>query len=166
MRNAMILFGALIVSTATITAQSSSSSQSPTKPLSFVGCLEQSQRATTAESGAFILNTPTPSTATTDTRKGTPEDPASNARAVVPPLDAGDTGRAESKIANVFVLDGSSSDLAKHVGHKVEVTGLLKPAVTPAQSAATSSTAAAPAAAVPHLQVSAVKMVAASCSGN
>lgn len=161
MRNAMIVLSALVIGTVTIGAQSSSTEQSQ-KPVSFVGCLEQSRRATTAESDAFVLNTPTPAASTVETAQRA----ATSGQAAIPPLDAGDTGRAESKIANVFVLDGAQSDLSKHVGHKVEVTGLLKPATTPAASETAVASGKAPAPAVPHLQVSAVKMVAASCSTN
>ena len=149
-------------------AQSSPSPSTATKdvptPTSFVGCLEQSQRTAIApESGSFVLSSPTlaPSAAV----KGTPDDPASNARAAIPPADAGDTGRAEGKIAGTYVLEGSKTELAKHIGHKVEVTGILKPAA-PAAATTSPATGAPTPSAVPHLQVTAIKMVSASCSGN
>jgi hypothetical protein len=154
---------ATLLSTSMAAAQTASTSTpAPQKPTTFVGCLEQSQRAATAESGAFVLNTPTP-VASAEMRKGTPEDPASNARATVPPLDAGDTGRAEGKLANVYVLDGPTTELSKHIGHKVEITGTLKPVTDTATSSPASAGART---AVPHLQVAGIKMVAASCSGN
>jgi hypothetical protein len=161
-----VLSSALVaaVVSAQSTTPSSSGNASP-KSSSFIGCVEQSQRTATTESGAFVLSTPTPSTATAGMRKGTPDDPASNARANVPPIDAGDTGQAEGKIANVYVLDGSTAELSKHVGHKVEVTGTLKNTGTGPSASPASDPAGVPPA-VPHLQVSAVRMVSESCSGN
>src|SRR5262245_55333898 len=112
-------------------SQTPSSSQKATdKPMAFVGCLEQSQRTTAPTSGAFSLSTPTPAAPTAEAKRGAADAPSSSARPAVPPIDAGDTGRAESKVAGTFVLDGAPAELSKHVGHKVEITGVLKPGAT------------------------------------
>jgi hypothetical protein len=73
-----------------------------------------------------------------------------------------------------YILEGGS-DLEKHAGHQIEVTGTLVPASTGASGAAgagaagagatsgagsTSASAAAP----QHLKVTSVRMISATCS--
>jgi len=64
------------------------------------------------------------------------------------------------------MLDGTSSELTAHVGHEVEITGMIEPAsgssaTTTSGSATTTSGSAG---ASQHLKVSSVKMISSSCS--
>jgi hypothetical protein len=89
---------------------------------------------------------------------------------------SGDTTAAPSTASTAmsYRLDGSDTELAPHVGHKVEITGRVASseaaATTPSRepgapnpSAAPSATASAQASA-PKLKVESVKMIAESCS--
>jgi len=68
------------------------------------------------------------------------------------------------------MLDGSSSELTPHVGHEVEITGMIEPsssgsagtsATTTGAGATTTSGAAG---ASQHLKVSSVKMISSTCT--
>ena len=79
---------------------------------------------------------------------------------------------SSATIASMYRLDGDTSKLTPHVGHKVEVTGSVQmPSSTGAPSASvggaasgTPSASASSAANAPMFKVDSVKMVAASCT--
>jgi len=73
---------------------------------------------------------------------------------------------ASSSSASTWKLEGSSSDLEEHIGHKIQVTGKEKPAAAPEPGATTgtSGTTGASSSNSRSLDVKSVKMVAASCS--
>jgi hypothetical protein len=105
---------------------------------------------TSAGSTAGATATPPPATSTTGTT-GTTGTTAESAR---------------SASHTSYALDGSDSDLKKHVGHKIEVTGTIVPP-SAASSSATSTTAAASASSSmtpERLKVSSVRMISADCS--
>lgn len=89
------------------------------------------------------------------------------------------TAPAKGTTAASYVLEGDSSELRKHVGHQIEVTGHLDTAASAAPPAAATSVAtsgtagavaedtknrAASAAAMPHVRVDSVRMISANCS--
>jgi hypothetical protein len=91
----------------------------------------------------------------------------------------GTTAPAKGTTAASYVLEGDSSELRKHVGHQIEVTGHLDTAASAAPPAAATSVAtsgtagavaedtknrAASAAAMPHVRVDSVRMISANCS--
>ena len=83
------------------------------------------------------------------------------------PEAAGTSGRAAA--AKTYRLDGTDTQLAGHVSHKVEITGTLDEpsamgsasgtAGTPSETAGTAGAKAT----APRLKVQSVKMVAATC---
>jgi hypothetical protein len=74
------------------------------------------------------------------------------------PGAAGTSGAARTT-ASSYRLDGESSTLSPHVGHKVEITGTVQ-----AAPATGKTDPPAPASGAPRLKVEAVKMIASSCT--
>ena len=134
---------------------------SPLKKLTLTGCLERADQftasgvpspvATTVDSQSFVLiGADQPSL-----------DAAPAAVGTTGAISAGDNvAKAASRIGHMYKLDGDPAVLNKHVGHRVEVLGIIDP-TSPAgrppdpqnPSAATS----------PVLMVESVKMVADLC---
>jgi hypothetical protein len=85
----------------------------------------------------FMLNGATAPDATEDTR----------ARAA--------TGQSPAELPTAYVLDGNRQDIESHLGHRVEVTGLLT-APNEGGPAATKST-------VRHIQVASIRMLSSTC---
>jgi hypothetical protein len=85
------------------------------------------------------------------------------------PTSTGTSGTAatapgsSSSMKPSYTLDGSDSDLKKHVGHKVEVTGTIDSASAGNRPTSTTGTAAQ-ASNAPRLKVASIKMIAADCS--
>ena len=78
------------------------------------------------------------------------------------PADANETartraaaGEAPAELPASYVLDGNKTEIEKHLGHRVEVTGAL----TAPNDGAPASTKSN----VKHIQVSAIRMLAATC---
>jgi hypothetical protein len=82
----------------------------------------------------------------------------------------GTTAGAAGTSGASYILDGTESELTRHVGHKVEITGTLdKSASSPSSSAPATTTppaAGSPsmASAQQHVKVTAIKMVSSSCT--
>lgn len=126
-------------------AQAPSSSQAQTdKPVTLSGCLE---RAPQSDAGA----PPSSSAAATASTKFVLTNASATASGAV-----GTAGAA--KPATRYQLDVEDTKVSPHIGHKVEVTGILQ-----APSSASPSGASPSMAAAPRLKVNAVKMVAATC---
>jgi hypothetical protein len=96
---------------------------------------------------ATVGSTGTGTTGTTGTTSTTATSPESSAKANA-----------------TYALLGSDSDLKKHVGHKVEVTGKLDSSSPDRPSATTGTATATSAANAPKIQVSSIRMIAADCS--
>ena len=73
------------------------------------------------------------------------------------------TSGASAAASKTYRLDGTDAMLSPHVGHKIEVTGTVDQASSPAASAATEAGASASASSAPKLKVDSVKMVSATC---
>ncbi len=85
-----------------------------------------------------------------------------NAAPASAPGGAGSSGQsAAGTPVSIYALDGMSTELTPHVGHKVEITGTIEPA-----SAAAVASASATSAEARKLKVSSVKMVSSDCSSN
>lgn len=145
------------------TTQSPQSRTPSTDSVTVTGCLQPSSSASSATSStatssmtpSFVLanatmgSKGTGTTGTTGTTSTTATSPESSAKANA-----------------TYALLGSDSDLKKHVGHKVEVTGKIdsssadRPSATTGTATATSHDANAP-----KIQVSSIRMIAPDCSG-
>ena len=66
---------------------------------------------------------------------------------------------ASAPVAKTYRLDAAESMISPHVGHKVEITGMVEDQPAPASATA----AGASAVAAPKLKAESVKMVAATC---
>jgi hypothetical protein len=75
------------------------------------------------------------------------------------------TGTSGSSAAKTYPLDATDTQLAAHVGHKVEITGTLEDASSTrgTMSSEPAGTTGSAKAAAPRLKVESVKMVSATC---
>jgi hypothetical protein len=140
-------------STATSTAQTT---MSKSDNITISGCLQKDAR------GGFVLNN-----AQIDTSADKSSSSYGSAGTAGTTGSAATTATASASAAT-WKLEGSSSDLEEHIGHKIQVTGKEKPAAAPEMGATTGTTGTTgTSAAMDHsrnLDVKSVKMVASSCS--
>jgi len=149
---------------ATLAAQSTSTSTAQTTTMNkdnitVSGCLQKDAR------GGFVLN---------NAQIDTTADKSSSSYGSS--STTGTTGSASSTStssmsASTWKLEGSSSDLEEHIGHKIQVTGKERPAASPETGATTTgttgTTGTSSSTAMDHsrsLDVKSVKMVSSSCS--
>jgi hypothetical protein len=76
---------------------------------------------------------------------------------------AGASASSSTTIASSYRLEGEASKLSPHVGHKVEITGVVDPA-SAASGGASSTAPATSMASAPHVKVESVKMIASTCT--
>jgi hypothetical protein len=128
------------------------SAQKPAgETVSVRGCVERAQRdgsLSVSPSGT----TATPNTAPAEANSGEMVN-AFRLKDATPVSDSAATGRTE------YALQGNGAELAKHVGHQVEIAGSLLPSVAEQQA-----DKAKPAEGIRRVQVTGVKMVASKCS--
>ncbi len=115
------------------------------------GCIERVQRDGTLSATA-AGTTATPNTAPTEANSGE----LVNAFTL---KDATPVGEKASSGPSEYALQGNVSELAKHVGHRVEIAGSLLPSVAELQA-----DKAKPAEGIRRVQVSGVKMIASKCA--
>jgi hypothetical protein len=115
------------------------------------GCVERAQRDGSL-SVATDGTTATPNSAPIEANSGELVN-SFHLKDATPVDDKAATGRTE------YVLQGSTSELAKHVGHSVEIAGTLLPSVADLQS-----DKARAAEGIRRVQVTGVKMVASKCA--
>jgi hypothetical protein len=115
------------------------------------GCVERAQRDGSLSVSA-AGTTATPNTAPAEANSGEMVN-AFHLKDATPVGDTAATGRTE------YALQGSASELAKHVGHQVEIAGALMPSVADLQADKSK-----PAEGIRRLQVTGVKMVASKCA--
>ena len=161
---AIALTAALGAQTTTTTTSQSKSSMDHDQNISVTGCLERDANGMFSLSNARIDPNPATTTAATTTAGTT----ATGTTGTTMPA-----GEAGSSMARTWKLEGSSSELERHVGHKITVTGHEK-----SSSAATSTAAGTTATtgtagttteerhAMPErrIDVQSVKMLSSSCS--
>ena len=151
---------------------SMSSDQDKGQAVTVTGCIERSSQSAVGTSGSTSTTGSTTSSSTTMSKSKSTGFLLTNVTAGT----SGDTAAAPSTASTAmsYRLDGNETELAPHVGHKVEITGRVASseaaATTPSRepgapnpSAAPSATASAQASA-PKLKVESVKMIAESCS--
>jgi len=80
------------------------------------------------------------------------------AKAALTPTPTAGATTPSTAVASEYRLDWDEAKLTPHVGHKVEITGMVEP------PAAVTQAPAASAANSPKLKVESIKMVAATCS--
>jgi hypothetical protein len=128
------------------------SAQKPTgETVSVRGCVERPQRDGTL-SATSTGRTASPNTAPTEANSGEMVD-AFTLKDATPVNEKANTGRTE------YTLQGNTAELAKHVGHRVEIAGNLLPSV-----AETQTDKAKPAEGIRRVQVTGVKMIASKCA--
>jgi len=114
------------------------------------GCVERAQRDGSLAITATVT-TATPNTAPAEANSGE----LVNAFRL---KDATPVGVKEANDRTEYALQGQGSELARHVGHRVEVVGSLLPSVADLQA-----DKARPAEGVPGLKVTSVKMIDSKC---
>ena len=130
----------------------SASAQKPAgETVSVSGCVERAQRDGSLSATA-AGTTATPNTAPTEANSGE----MVNAFTL---KDATPVGEKASSGPTEYALQGNGSELAKHVGHRVEIAGSLLPSVAELQA-----NKAKPAEGIRRVQVTGVKMIASKCS--
>jgi hypothetical protein len=128
------------------------SAQTPAgERVSVRGCVHRAQRDGTLSATA-TGRTATPNTAGTEANSGKLVD-AFTLKDATPVNDLANTGRTE------YALQGSAAELAKHVGHRVEIAGSLLPSVAEMQV-----DKSRPAEGIRRVQVTGVKMIGSECS--
>ena len=150
-----IVLAAASISTATLSAAQKTT-------IAVTGCVAPAQRGGSLGAKS-TLTPPTPETATTEANN-----PEPTGRFML--LDAtsvGDkpeveatSGTTSKQTRTSYALRGHEPELAKHVGHRVEVTGTLMPPAAsklPAQAAATAE-------GIRAVQVERLKMLGSDCS--
>ena len=128
------------------------SAQNPAgESISVSGCVQRAQRDGSLSATA-AGTTATPNTAPTEANSGE----MVNAFTL---KDATSVGEKASSGRTEYALQGNGSELAKHVGHRVEIAGSLLPSVAELQA-----DKAKPAEGIRRVQVTGVKMIASTCS--
>jgi hypothetical protein len=156
--NLNVIAGTLFSSVFAITLQAQApattaaqADRSTSAKVTLTGCVERADQvagnsapaAATVDSLTFVL---------THAIKGTADN--------TPPAPVGTAGStAGAGVGQMYRLDGATSQLNPHVGHKVEVVGSPDPAATTPQSAEPASAVNAP-----NLKVDSIKMVSETCA--
>jgi hypothetical protein len=140
--------------------------------ITLTGCLAKGEMGATgtagstsasrpAAGGQFVLNNAKMGSATTTTSPS-----AAGGTTAGGTTAGGATAGAAGTSGASYILDGTESELTRHVGHKIEVTGTLDKTASASASApsATSPAGSASASVQQHLKVTAIKMVSSSCT--
>ena len=141
-----IAFGVVVGVFAQDSPTSQPSQKAPAKTLTVTGCVQRAQQGPTGTTGATGT---APSAAATKF--------VLSSAAISTTETAGTANPPSTAVASEYRLDGEDAKLTPHVGHKVEITGMVEP------PARTTQPPAASAANAPILKVDNVKMVASAC---
>jgi hypothetical protein len=144
-----------IVASASLSAQTPPAAQTP--PITVTGCVAEAQRDGSLGTKATGPQA-TPETATNEANNPTP---TNRYQLMDATSAAGTAGTADAKpVKTTYALRGHEQELAKHLGHRVEVAGSLAPSLAaklPAKEAAAAE-------GVRTVQVSSLKMIGTDCS--
>jgi len=147
-----------IVASASLSAQTPPAAQ--TSPITVTGCVAEVQRDGSLGTKATGPQA-TPETATNEANNPTPTNRYQLMDATSAAATAGTAGTADAKPAKTtYALRGHEQELARHLGHRVEIAGSLAPALAaklPAREAAAAE-------GVRTVQVSSLKMIGTNCS--
>jgi len=121
--------------------------------VTLTGCLERATASAAAPTGTTGAAAGASSAAAKFVLNNVTASPSAGAAGT-----AGTTGAARAT-ASSYSLDGEDSKLSPHVGHKVEITGMVD-----SRSATGAEKAGEASASAPKLKVTAVKMIASSCT--
>jgi len=114
-----------IVASASLSAQTPPAAQTP--PITVTGCVAEAQRDGSLGTKATGPQA-TPETATNEANNPTPTNRYQLTDATSAAATAGTAGTADAKPAKTtYALRGHEQELAKHLGHRVEVAGSLAP---------------------------------------
>ena len=146
-----------IVASASLSAQAPPTAQTPPPPITVIGCVAEVQRDGSLGTKATGPQA-TPETATNEANNPTP---TNRYQLMDATSAAGTAGTADAKpVKTTYALRGHEQELAKHLGHRVEVAGSLAPSLAaklPAKEAAAAE-------GVRTVQVSSLKMIGNDCS--
>lgn len=150
-----------------VVASASLSAQTPpaqTPSVSVTGCVAQVQRDGSLGPKASGVQA-TPDTAANEANNPNPTNRYELLDATPPgsgekPAETATAGTAPKPARTTYALRGQENELAKHLGHRVQITGALTPPLTeklPAKDAKAAET-------IRTVQVASVKMVGTDCS--
>lgn len=152
-------------------ADQRSSSRDMNKEVTVTGCLARDPHGMFTLNNAMIETSPSTSTTTgTTSSTSTSSTTTSTTANTTTTADS----RRTDKTAAAWQLDGSTAELEKHVGHKIQVSGSVansggttggNPTASTSTATGTSGTATGSTASMEHkLNVKSVKMLSSSCS--
>jgi hypothetical protein len=149
----------IVIASVSISAQTPSTAQKPT--IAVTGCVAPAQRDGSLSTKS-TLTPPAPENAATEANNPEPSGRFMllDAVPVNPPAVATSSEKTAKPTRTSYALRGSEQELAKHVGHRVEITGALMPppaAKLPSKTAATAE-------GIRAVQVETVKMLGTNCS--
>jgi hypothetical protein len=146
------LLGASLTALAGQTPSPAAQTARSTDAVTVQGCIQPSVDAVSATPDAVAANTSgSVSTATAYIL----------ASAMKPTGTSGSSASGSAAVAPTYQLAAEDSKLTPHVGHKVEITGML---VSPGRASASAASSAAGVAPAPTLKVENVKMIADTCT--
>ena len=182
----VVAFLAVVLTSATLAAQTSGSpsSQSQSGTVTLTGCLQKgSQSGTAGTSGTGSTSgsaTSSPSSSSsgreqfvlTNAQMGSSSRSSASGSSTTGTSTSGTSGSSSASSGSRYILDGRESELTKHVGEKVEITGMLASsggASGGASSSGTSGTAtggtsSTSSASGQRVRVQSVKTVASTCT--
>ena len=140
------------------TSQTSTPSRtSSSDNVTVTGCLQEGSSASSSTAPADRSASAMPAFILANATMGSSAGTTSTA------TTTGTTGTVASSAAGKsYSLDGKDSDLKKHVGHRIEVTGTMDPSAASNPAGATSTTTSTTPAG--KIKVSSIKMISADCS--
>ena len=149
----------LVIASASISAQTPPGAQKAT--IAVAGCVAPAQRDGSLGSKA-TLTPPAPENAANEANNPEPTGRFMllDAVPVNPPAESAASGKTTTQTRTAYALRGREQELAKHVGHRIEITGTLLPpaaAKLPAKTAATAE-------GIRAVQVDTLKMLGTDCS--
>lgn len=161
-----------------LAAHAPRNTQSPsTKPhesIIIVGCVQRADQAVTGTSGSKSSAAAAPTQGAAGTSGSTMTDTflltnvtTGGSAASAQTGTAGSTAGSQNAVASSYRLDSDESKLSPHVGHKVEIIGVVEnaaPASATSPRSSSPSTPSASALSAPRVKVETVRMIAANCS--
>jgi hypothetical protein len=147
------------------TGQAGQAGQAGTMAQGAPGAEKQAKDQNVTVTGCIENGTQSPSTPAGTSGSTTPAGSAASSSSADQFVLSSITG-APASITGIdrLSLSGKDSDLKKHVGHKVEITGKLENPSSPSSMAGAPPSTAGTSGSTETLKVSSVKMIAESCS--
>jgi hypothetical protein len=172
----IVAFVVVAFTGATLAAQTSGtpSSQSSSGTITLTGCLQKGSASggTTGTSGTGSTSSTSGTSSSSSSSGGqfvltnAQMGSGSSSRSSTSGTTGAGSPSSSASSGSRYILDGQESELTKHVGEKVEITGTLASgsSSSPSSSTSTSSSSSMPSSSGQHVKVQSVTTVASSCS--